>query len=250
MRILVTNDDGIDSPGLHAIALALSRKHEVWVVAPESERSAMSHYISVKNPVIVREVAPQRFTASGSPADCVIVGMLGVMPEEPDAVVSGINIGPNLGTDIIYSGTVAAARQGSIMGKPSVAVSLDTFTEPMHFGPVADFVAENLETVVELWKGDHFLSINAPNRPEAPQAVEITRPSHRVYHDRLEEFASPHGEVYYFLRGAPVDTELAPGTDWHAISRGSISISPISIHPTITEEDETYKAAQFVVSPV
>lgn len=250
MRLLLTNDDGIDSPGLRAIVEALSEKHEIWVVAPDSERSAMSHYISVKNPVIVREVAPQRYETSGSPADCVIVGMLGILPEEPDAVISGINIGPNLGTDIIYSGTVAAARQGAIMGKPGFALSLDSFTAPMHFGPLCEFVAENLELFVELWDEDHFLNINAPNQPEGPRSVEVTRPCHRLYHDRLEEFVSPHGESYFFLRGAPVDTELAPGTDWYAISRGSISLSPISIHPTIREEKETYKAAQFVVSPV
>ena len=124
MRVLIANDDGVFSPGLEAVRAALAPDHEVWVVAPDGERSAMSHYITIKGPVAVREISERVYSCSGSPADCVIVGLLEVLPELPDVVVSGINIGPNLGTDVIYSGTAAAARQAARRcpaGGPAVA---------------------------------------------------------------------------------------------------------------------------------
>ncbi len=250
MRILLTNDDGIESPGLKAISTALEKRHEVWIVAPDTERSATSHYITIRRPIVLRETGDRRYSADGSPADCVIVGMLGALPEEPDLVVSGINIGPNLGTDIIYSGTVAAARQGAIMGKPSYALSLDTYTKPFYFEALVEFFVDNLPKLLELWKDDHFVNINAPNVADPPGRMEVTRPAWRTYHDKLAEFQSPAGEIYYFLGGSPVETELDSGTDWYAVSKGSISVSPISINPARIEEDDRYQAGHFVVSKV
>ncbi|MFP4483643.1 MAG: 5'/3'-nucleotidase SurE [Spirochaetaceae bacterium] len=246
MRVLLTNDDGIDSPGLEAIRDALEQDHEVWVLAPESERSAMSHYITIKDPVRCLQVDEQAFASSGSPADCVILGLLGALPIEPDVVVSGINIGPNLGTDIIYSGTAAAARQAAIMRKPGIALSIDGFDEPFHFEPFARFVREHLEELVSLWDVHHFININSPNTAEWNKPVEITSPSTRIYHDKLSEFRTPRGEVYFFMGGAPVTSELEPGTDWHAVSQGSISVSPIYINPVNHKEDAAYREAAFL----
>jgi 5'-nucleotidase len=246
MKILLTNDDGIDSPGLASIRNALQEEHEVWVLAPESERSAMSHYITVKDPLKVVQVDAKAYASSGSPADCVILALLGALPVEPDAVVSGINIGPNLGTDIIYSGTAAAARQAAIMGKPGIALSIDGFDDPLYFDTFAEFVREHIEELVGLWDSEHFININSPNTDEPNKPAEITSPSTRIYHDKLSEFRTPRGEVYFFMGGAPVTSELEPGTDWHAVSQGAISVSPIYINPVNHKEDAAYRDAAFV----
>ena len=132
MRILLTNDDGIESPGLRELARALGGDHEVWVVAPESNRSGSSHSITLGNPARFRRVGEREFASAGTPADCVLYAILGVVPAPIDIVLSGINLGPNLGTDIVYSGTAAAARQGAFMRKPSVAVSLSSYKAPYH----------------------------------------------------------------------------------------------------------------------
>ncbi len=246
MTILLTNDDGIDSPGLAAIRGALGEEHDVWVLAPDSERSATSHYITLKDPVKCIQVDAQAYASSGSPADCVILGMLGALPIEPDVVISGINIGPNLGTDIIYSGTAAAARQAAIMGKPGIAMSLDGFEEPLYFEPFADFLRENLDELVSIWDPQHFININSPNTEDWSKPVEITSPSTRIYHDKLSEYRTPRGEVYFFMGGAPVTSELEPGTDWHAVSQGSISVSPIYLNPVNHKEDAAYRGAAFL----
>ncbi|TVR33107.1 MAG: 5'/3'-nucleotidase SurE [Spirochaetaceae bacterium] len=250
MRLLLTNDDGVFSPGLEVLRNALSEDHDVWVCAPDGERSGMSHYITIKGPVAVKELAPQVMACSGSPADCVIVAVLSGLPGPPDMVLSGINIGPNLGTDIIYSGTAAAARQAALMGFPGVALSLDGFSEPLHFEPLAEFVADYIEDLHALWNPHHFININAPNTPGSVERVEITHPCRRLYNDRLHEFRAPLGETYYFMAGSPVENELTPGTDWYALSRGSLSISPIGIDPINHHDDEAYRRALFVKSGV
>lgn len=244
MRILLTNDDGIESGGLEALRHALGH-HEVWVIAPDRERSAQSHSITVTEPIRCRELAPQQYAASGTPADCVIVGMLGVLPERPDVVVSGINIGPNLGTDIIFSGTVAAARQAAFMGIPGIAVSINSYRPPFHMDPLAQFVSSNLEKLVELWNPRHLININGPNAESNDVDVEITFPSWRIYHDQLEEFSSPRGDRYYFLNGHPVESPMEEGSDWTAVANGSISISPIYLNPVDHHEDERYRDADF-----
>jgi 5'-nucleotidase len=248
MRILLTNDDGIQSPGLEILREYLEADHEVWIVAPNGERSGMSHYLTLKDPVRCRKHSERRYSTSGSPADCTIVALLGIMPEPPDLVLSGINIGPNLGTDLIYSGTAAAARQAALMGYPAIALSLDGFVEPLHFEPLAGFVASNLELLRTLWDEHHFININAPNRPDSEPEVEITKPSRRVYHDMLVSYDSPRGETFFFLDGAPPKAELEAGTDWEAVHRGSISVSPIYLHPLNHFEDDRYYDAKFVGS--
>lgn len=250
MRILLTNDDGIHSPGLERIRRALEDDHEVWVLAPDSERSAMSHYITVKDPVSCRQLEERTFVSNGSPADCAIIGLLGALPITPDFVVSGINIGANLGSDIIYSGTAAAARQAAIMGRPGVALSLDGFRDPLYFEPLARFFAENFDEFLSLWSAEHFININAPNTPDQGKAVEITSPAVRLYNDRLRSFESPRGEMYYFLDGSPAETELQPGTDWYAVHNGAISVSPIYLNPVNHRDDRAYQNATFLKAGV
>jgi 5'-nucleotidase len=250
MYILLTNDDGIESPGLHAVREALEPQHEVWILAPDGERSAMSHYITVKDPLRCREVGVRQYATSGSPADCVILAMAGALPITPDVVISGINIGPNLGTDIIYSGTVAAARQAAIMGVPGIALSLDAFHGTLHFEPLAEFVRDHLDELVNTWNDEHLININAPNTPDRNKPVEVTSPAVRVYHDKLSEFRTDRGDVYFFLTGHPAQPELVPGTDWYAVHHGAISLTPVSLNPGTHPAAEEYRKALYADSTV
>lgn len=241
MIILATNDDGIESPGLAAISDALAAAgHEVWRVAPDGERSGTSHSLTLHDPIRCRQVSERSFTISGSPADCVIVGLLGAIPVRPDVVVSGINIGPNLGTDIVYSGTAAAARQGAIMGVPSIAVSIYSYRPPLHFGPLSAFITENLADFTALLDGDHFLNVNGPNSADANLEARVTFPARRFYDDKLEAVQAPSGDYWYFLAGTVAKSKLEEGSDWFAVDRGYISVSPVEITPTGTPHFADY----------
>lgn len=242
MIILVTNDDGIESPGLDAIATALENAgHDVWRVAPDGERSGTSHSLSLHDPIRCRQVAERRYMVGGSPADCVIVGLLGGIPVTPEVVVSGINIGPNLGTDIIYSGTAAAARQATIMGVPGLAVSLYEYRPPLHFGGLSAFVVRHFSDFVATWDADHFLNINGPNANGTMPEARVTVPARRFYDDKLESIRSPSGDSWYFLAGKVAETELTEGSDWHAVDSGYISVSPVEVTPTGTAHHGDYE---------
>jgi 5'-nucleotidase len=167
--------------------------------------------------------------------------MLGGVPADVDAVVSGINVGPNLGTDIIYSGTAAAARQATIMGVPGIAVSLNGYRPPFHFDGLCEFVVAHLEGFVGIIDADHFLNINGPNTPELPGAPQVTVPARRYYDDKLESMQSPSGDFWYFLAGKVSKMTLVEGSDWHAVDAGYVSVSPVEITPTGTEHHQEYR---------
>lgn len=245
MKVLVTNDDGVESPGLRALVDRLSDEHEVWVVAPESERSGTSHSISLHGAVRIRELDERLFSCGGTPADCVLFAFLGAIPVRPDVVVSGINLGPNLGTDIIYSGTVAAARQAALMGHPAIAISVDAMLPPFHFAGPSAFVARNLDTIVERWSDDHFLNVNFPNLERESFGVVITHPSRRIYRDRAVSFTAPNRDVYYFLEGSQVESAADEGSDWSVVSRGRVSVSPVFLHPINHVDRELYEGVAF-----
>ncbi|GAB4370986.1 MAG: 5'/3'-nucleotidase SurE [Spirochaetales bacterium] len=244
MNILLTNDDGIKSPGLWSLKNILDPHHQVFVVAPDGERSGTSHRITLKGPIQLKQIEEGTFSCSGSPADCVIVGLLSGKVPTPDIVVSGINIGPNLGTDLIYSGTAAAARQAVLMGKPAVALSLNSFQEPFLFDSLSSFLRDNIELILRLWDRNHFLNINAPNQG-VYKGVRITHPCRRIYHDKLVEFQAPDHHLYFFIEGMEVETLSGNGSDWEAVREGYLSISPIFIHPVTEKEDERYRNAPF-----
>ncbi|MBN2050968.1 MAG: 5'/3'-nucleotidase SurE [Spirochaetales bacterium] len=247
MNIVLTNDDGIHSQGLKTLEKSLQTKHDVWVLAPDTERSAASHSITIHNPMRIKKIGDRSWACGGTPADCSILALLGVVPVKPDLVISGINRGPNLGTDIIYSGTVAAARQAAFMGYPGIAVSLNTYTEPFYFDPVADFVAKNIDSLVKLWHPDHFVNINAPNDAAGYKGVRITHPSRRIYHDKLARFEAPDGNDYYFLYGSEIDAQVETGSDWEAVSGGCMSVSPVFLHPINHAEDLAYRTMEFAI---
>lgn len=247
MRVLLTNDDGVASPGLFGLREVLEAQgHEVWTVAPDGERSGMSNYITLTEAIRCEQVAERTYACSGSPADCVMVALLGAIPVTPELVISGINIGPNLGTDIIYSGTAAGARQAAYKGIPGIACSLDSFTPPLHFNPIATFVATHLSELLDLWNPDHFININAPNIDETDLPVSITRPGVRRYDDTLHQWEPPRGGVYFFVDGTLSHGVPEEGTDWHAVLAGRISISPVLLNPVNHHAEEAYQKASFI----
>jgi len=248
LRILLTNDDGINSEGLKFLAEKLMREHDVWIVAPDSEKSGSSHSITLFEPVKVEKVTEQTFVCWGTPADCVLIGLIGLVEREIDVVISGFNMTPNLGTDIIYSGTAAAARQGALLGKPSFAVSLNPSGGPSIFEYSADFIVRNMELFLKLWSEDHFLNINFPdNLRDGFDNVEvsITFPTLRIYDNEIIKYYAPNGNLYCFLGGDKPASKNEVGSDSYAFSRGNISISPIFIHPTNHRVEEVYRKAKF-----
>jgi len=246
LNILLTNDDGIESPGLRTLQKALDAEHEVWVVAPESDRSASSHSITLGNPARFRRIAEREYSCAGTPVDCVIHACLGLVPASIDFVIAGINLGPNLGTDIVYSGTAAAARQGSFMEKPALACSIDAYKPPYHLEFAVAFMRRNLTLFRKLLSEDHFLNINFPNSREAAEPV-ITVPTRRIYKDELVGFTSPDGDRYSFISGQVPDGVREEGSDFWAVEKGFISLSPIVIHPANHEVEERYRQASFSV---
>jgi 5'-nucleotidase len=245
VKVLLTNDDGIYSPGLAALNEEFSRSHEVWILAPDGERSGYSNSITISEPIRVTKVDERTYASSGTPADCVILATRGAIEADIEVVISGINIGPNLGSDIVYSGTCAAARQAAYREIPGIAASLNSFHSPFHFQPVARFISENLDALLSLWNADHFINVNAPNLAE-PRSVAITTPSMRRYDDHLLPFEPPRGGTYYFVDGAPAPAQIVEGTDWHAVEHGAISVSPIMLNPVNHAVEENYRAVSFV----
>jgi 5'-nucleotidase len=231
MRILLTNDDGIGSDGIQALLCALDAHHEVWVVAPEAEKSGGSHSITLRDTLRVRRVAERRFSCRGTPADCVMIALLGLVPKSVDLVISGINHGPNLGTDILYSGTAAAARQGALMNVPSVALSVGSYAPPFDFAGAAEFAARNLDTFRTLGTDDHFLNVNFPAAGTLEAETVITFPSRRIYRLELNTYRAPDGDMYCFVAGPAPEAHPEEGSDSMVVSQGRISISPVHAHP-------------------
>lgn len=240
MKILVSNDDGIGARGIQELAKALKEIGDVTVVAPLSEQSAVGHAISMKNPLRVTEhyVNGEFFgyAVSGTPADCVKMGIRNIMKEKPDIVVSGINHGSNVAVNIIYSGTVSAAREATFMDIPSIAMSI-TSHNPEHFDPATQIAKELVEKVVKngLTQGT-LLNVNVPNVPsEKIQGTKITTQGLSTWDDYYEERIDPYGNKYYWLKGTLGDGNLGETSDEFAIENNFISVTPI--HFDLTDAD-------------
>ena len=233
MHILITNDDGIGSRGLTELAERLSADHCVWIVAPDGERSGMSHSITLRSSMLTKERGERKFSCSGTPADCVNLALSGLLPVTPDLVLSGINHGPNIGTDILYSGTVAGARQAVIRGIPGAAVSVFGYDPPFSFSGAASFVAAHAPELVECWDGTFFYNINAPNQVREIGEVLVTVPARTQYRSETVSFSAPNGDRYHFYRSEPITNGAEPGTDLHAVLQGAVSVSFISAEPTV-----------------
>jgi 5'-nucleotidase len=243
MNVLLTNDDGINEDGFLEFAVALrERGYRVYVIAPDANRSGVSNALTVAvRRMELKPFAEDAWTCPGTPADCVRFGILGAVPAKIDLVVSGINKGSNIGTDIIYSGTAAAARQGALCGVPSVACSLAGMLPPFHWKSAVSFMASRIEEFASLWKHDIFLNVNMPNVLEGVREYRITYPSLRRYNNGVSFVRETDGTVVCTTGDSSVGdvstiTEDAAGTDQRALLDGYASVSPVFLHPVVRRD--------------
>jgi 5'-nucleotidase len=234
MNILLTNDDGLESPGLQLLAKALRGEgHRVVALAPDRDRSGVSHSISfLGEPLVLSPRGDDTWACSGLPVDCVVAALLGGIPVKPDIVLSGINRGANLGTDLLYSGTAAAARQGSLFGLPSIALSLvEARGGDYHWEGAVRFSLSRLNEILGRWKADTFLNLNIPNTPQGPSGMAAAFPSYRKYNDSLEFMDAPNGDRYCFFRAGEMETSRQEGCDREIISQNLAALSSVWVHP-------------------
>lgn len=233
MLILVTNDDGVYSPGLKVLAKALKAVGDVWVVAPDKEQSAVAHSLTLHRPLLVEELMEQVFAVNGTPTDCVNLAVNRLLPGMPDLVVSGINKGGNLGDDVTYSGTVSAALEAAIMGLPAIAVSM-VARQDFQFQTAADYAAKLANAVLtDGLKKDTLLNVNVPNvTPDMIKGVKITHQGRRIYSGSVLERIDPRGKKYYWIAGDIENWEDQPDADFAAVSQGFISVTPLKLDLT------------------
>ncbi|MDZ7859929.1 MAG: 5'/3'-nucleotidase SurE [Candidatus Krumholzibacteriota bacterium] len=236
INILVTNDDGIRASGLRALVDILSSIGNVIVIAPEVERSASSHSITLNKPLRVHEYGNSWFSVTGSPADCVIMAVYGIMDSKPDIVVSGINHGPNMGEDVIYSGTVAAAIEGYILGINSIAISV-TSRKNRDFTVASSVSGMLVRKMIQKTIDDKLLlNVNIPYIGEDKfKGIKITSLGSRVYNDMIIAKKDPRGDNYYWIGGGKPGWRDEDKTDFQAVKSGFVSVTPISISMTDKE---------------
>lgn len=229
MHILVTNDDGITAPGITALAHALRGIGQVAVVAPDRERSAVGHALTLHHPLRATKLADDVFAVDGTPTDCVNLGVHYLISFTPDIVVSGINRGANLGDDLTYSGTVSAAMEATLMGIPAIAVSLVTEGAGEHYHAAARFAAQLVRQIAARGlPGDTFLNVNVPDLPEERLLPpRITKQGRRRYGGSIVDKVDPRGRKYYWIGSSECSFLDLEGSDFHAVSRGHISITPL-----------------------
>ncbi len=253
--ILATNDDGVQAPGLGRLAQALRAVGQVWVVAPDRERNAASHALTLHKPLRVEPVAPRVLACSGTPTDCVNLAVNALLKNPPMLVVSGINRGANLGPDVTYSGTVAAAIEGTLLGIPSVAVSLVDDGEPLDYTRAAAFAARLARVV--LARGlppGVFLNVNVPGRPRpaasAPPA-KITTLGHRVFdRDTIITKQDPRGRSYYWIGENRIAWREQKDADYYAVEEeGVISVTPLHLDLTHYATLEQFRAWEALLGP-
>src|SRR5215472_15104994 len=233
MRILLSNDDGYFAPGLAALAEALAPLGEITVVAPERDRSGASNSLTLDRPLLLSHAHNGFHYVNGTPTDCVHMAVTGLLDFEPDVVVSGINSGSNMGDDTLYSGTVAAATEGYLLGIPSIAVSL-VGKEFRHYATAARIARELVERLARAPFGAPvLLNVNVPDVPyEQIGGMEVTRLGRRHKAQPVVEGRNPRGETVYWVGAAGPAREAGPGTDFNAIDRGAVSVTPLQVDLT------------------
>ncbi len=232
MRILLSNDDGYFAPGLEQLAAALAPRAEITVVAPERDRSGASNSLTLDRPLSVRR-APNGFLfVNGTPTDCVHLAVTGLLDQLPDVVISGINLGANMGDDTIYSGTVAAATEGFLLGIPSIAISLASKTA-RHFETATQIAIELVERHARRTAGPWLLNVNVPDVPRRDlNGIKITRLGRRHRAEDVIRTESPRGETVYWVGAAGPAADAGEGTDFHAVEQHFVSVTPLQIDLT------------------
>lgn len=231
--ILVTNDDGVNSPGIRKLFSQMKKLGNAYIVAPDRERSAVSHALTMHRPLKVERLSKNIYSINGTPTDCVAIGISKILPEKPSLVVSGINRGANLGDDITYSGTVSAAIESTIMGIPAFAISLVTKDKILRISygasakvayQIASYILENSLPY------DTFLNVNVPDIPyKQIKGIKLTRQGKRIYDNSIHETFDPHGEKYYWIGGGSPYWEHGEDTDIQAIEENYISVTPLHL---------------------
>ncbi len=236
MRILITNDDGWANGGVEILQKAIGDLGDVFVVLPEGNQSAVSHAMTLISPLRIQQIDRRRYIVNGTPADCVRLGALEIMKGKVDLVISGINSGPNLGDDVCYSGTTAGAREGSIMGIPSFAISL-VIDKGLHYSTAAYWARRVAEKILDKGLPKRvFLNVNVPDLPSnRVRRAAITRQGVRIYDSKIFKKKDPKGIDYYWICGRSVSGIFDKGTDLLAIRGGIVSITPLTLDSTSYE---------------
>lgn len=233
MKILISNDDGYMAKGIRTLARSLAGLGDITVVAPDRNRSGASNSLTLENPLRLDLMDDGVYRVEGTPTDCVHLAITGLLEDEPDMVVSGINAGANLGDDVLYSGTVAAAMEGRFLGLPAIAISLTSF-EGKHY-ETAGWVAQQLVERLKLVSlpADTILNVNVPDLPiEEITGFETTRLGHRHRAEPVIREFDPRGRPMFWIGPAGAEQDAGPGTDFNAIRRGAVSVTPLQIDLT------------------
>ncbi|NOX76607.1 MAG: 5'/3'-nucleotidase SurE [Gammaproteobacteria bacterium] len=233
MKILLSNDDGYQAPGLLCLAAALGDVAEIHVVAPDRNRSAASNSLTLEHPIRAREAANGFMFVDGTPTDCVHLAITGLLAREPDMVIAGINAGANMGDDVLYSGTVAAAMEGRFLGFPAIAVSLASEAGE-HYGTAARVVVSLLQRLKnEPLPVDTILNVNVPDLPwEQLEGFEATRLGRRHKSEPVVKMQDPRGNDIYWVGPVGAEQDAGPGTDFHAVRHGRVSVTPLNVDLT------------------
>ncbi len=246
-RILVTNDDGVQAKGIRLLErIAKTLSDDVWVVAPSEEQSGASHSLTLRRPLRRRRLAERVFSVDGTPTDCVMMAATSILGERrPDLVLSGINRGANLGEDVTYSGTCAGAREGTLLGIPSIALSLVVAAnQPAKWDTPERHGADIIRRLVKAdWGVNLLINVNFPDvAPEAVQGVAVTALARRKIGVQWIERKDPRGAPYYWI-GPQREEEVVDGTDLHAVGHGRIAVTPVQLELTHHATIETWRAA-------
>jgi 5'-nucleotidase len=233
MHLLISNDDGYQAPGIKCLAEELATIADITVVAPHLDRSAASNSLTLQTPIRASKIASNWYRVDGTPTDCVHLGVTGLLDSEPDMVVSGINAGANLGDDVIYSGTVAAAMEGRHLGSPAIAISLNSF-HPKHY-PTAAHIARIIvqKLAVQPISSDVILNINVPDVAlDDIAGIRTTRLGNRHKAEPAIQSKDPRGRAIYWVGAAGPEQDAGPGTDFHAVNNNYVSITPLHVDLT------------------
>lgn len=243
--ILVTNDDGVNSPGIIALFKAMRELGDAFIVAPDRERSAVGHALTLHRPLKVEELRENVYSVNGTPTDCVALAVHKILPRRPDLIASGINRGANLGDDITYSGTVSAAMEGTILNVPSFAISI-VGDKPYHYDVATPFAIKIARYILEnSLPYDTLLNVNIPNVPKKQmiKGIRITVQGKRVYDNAIQEIHSPWGEKHYWIGGGRPYWEQGEDMDIQAVLDNYVSVTPLHLNLTNYEALKYLKKA-------